>query len=97
MIKLPDERFRYNESDYDDGFANGFNAAIAEVRRLNATAHPASDGWIEWHGGKCPVQGWQEVDVKFLDGGEEEQCRADDFRWYASGACDDIVAYRLVK
>lgn len=43
MIKLPDERFRYNESDYDDGFTNGFNAAIAEVQRLNATAQPVSD------------------------------------------------------
>lgn len=51
MIKLPDERFRYNESDYDDGFANGFNAAIAEVQRLNATAQPVSAP--EWTNEQC--------------------------------------------
>ncbi len=29
-VKLPSERFRYGDSDYDDGYVNGWNARIAE-------------------------------------------------------------------
>jgi hypothetical protein len=29
-VKLPSERFRYGDSDYDDGYANGWNARMAE-------------------------------------------------------------------
>ncbi|HIC8743218.1 TPA: ead/Ea22-like family protein [Klebsiella aerogenes] len=29
-VKLPSERFRYGDSDYDDGFVNGWNARMAE-------------------------------------------------------------------
>ena len=37
-VKLPDERFRYGESDYDDGYVNGWNAHGIEVKRLLADA-----------------------------------------------------------
>lgn len=37
-VKLPDERFRYGESDYDDGYVNGWNAHAIEVKRLLASA-----------------------------------------------------------
>lgn len=37
-VKLPEERFRYGESDYDDGFVNGWNAHGIETRRLLAAA-----------------------------------------------------------
>ena len=29
-VKLPSERFRYGDSDYDDGFVNGWNARMSE-------------------------------------------------------------------
>ncbi|BEJ33671.1 hypothetical protein OIPHN330_22910 [Citrobacter freundii] len=31
-VTLPDERFRYGESDYDDGYANGWNAHGIETK-----------------------------------------------------------------
>ena len=37
-VALPDERFRYGESDYDDGFANGWNAHSIETKRALAEA-----------------------------------------------------------
>lgn len=41
VAKLPPERFRYGESEYDDGFANGWNAYKTEVaRELSAIGIP---------------------------------------------------------
>ena len=37
-VKLPEERFRYGESDYNDGFVNGWNAHGIETRRSLAAA-----------------------------------------------------------
>ncbi|MDM2789473.1 ead/Ea22-like family protein [Citrobacter sp. Cpo113] len=31
-VTFPDERFRYGESDYDDGFVNGWNAHGIEAK-----------------------------------------------------------------
>lgn len=31
-VTLPPERFRYGESDYDDGYANGWNAHGIETK-----------------------------------------------------------------
>lgn len=31
-VTLPDERFRYGESDYDDGYVNGWNAHGIETK-----------------------------------------------------------------
>ncbi|PQL04877.1 hypothetical protein [Pantoea ananatis] len=49
MIKLPDAKetkFVYHGGNgaFDCGYESGWNAAIAEVQRLNATAQPVSDG-----------------------------------------------------
>lgn len=47
MIKLPSKRDLNDERE--NGFlerAIGWNACLAEVQRLNATAQPVSDGWI---------------------------------------------------
>jgi|GEM_PF-6844294 len=37
-IKLPDERFCYGESEYDDGFVNGWNAHGIETKRVLESA-----------------------------------------------------------
>jgi hypothetical protein len=37
-VKLPEERFRYGDSDYDDGFVNGWNAHGIETRSALAAA-----------------------------------------------------------
>ncbi|MBC0853836.1 DUF551 domain-containing protein [Pantoea stewartii] len=61
MIKLPDEKaFQEFNNDIDCPLAGlttkvaarkAWQAAIAEVQRLNATAQPVSDGWV-----KCSEQ-----------------------------------------
>lgn len=71
-------------------------------------ALPDTDGWIEWHGGKCPVAEGTLVDVIFRDGREASSTPANviDNRysadashafWYSHGRGNDIVAYRLSK
>ncbi|MEL6023964.1 hypothetical protein RQM20_007000 [Citrobacter freundii] len=37
-MTLPDERFRYGESDYDDGYANGWNAHGIETKSALSAA-----------------------------------------------------------
>jgi hypothetical protein len=62
-----------------------------------------ADGWIEWHGGECPVPHGTLVDVKHRDGSIYYGHHAGEY----GGACDwsherdqlpfDIIAYRLYK
>lgn len=58
-----------------------------------------ANGWIDWHGGECPVDSDAIVEVKF-----REPCqihfsndRAGDFTWLHYGHTADIIAYRLVN
>lgn len=75
MIKLPEAKetkFVYHGGNgaFDCGYESGWNAAIAEVQRLNATAQPVSDG--------CKVpEGWKLVPIDpteemLIDGFESE-------------------------
>lgn len=57
------------------------------------------NGWIDWHGGECPVDSDEIVEVKF-----REPCpihfsnyRAGYFTWLHYGHAADIIAYRLVN
>lgn len=57
----------------------------------------ASEDWIEWHGGKCPVDSDAIVEVKYR---KPNPCqfnndRAGDFDWAHAGSSSDIIAYRL--
>lgn len=56
----------------------------------------APDGWIEWHGGARPVTEDTLVRVMLSDG-EEDENRADEYRWEHYGSPGDIIAYRVVK
>ena len=57
----------------------------------------ASDDWIEWHGGDCPVDSDAIVEVKFRwhDQHQYNNDRAGDFYWSHTGSNADIIAYRL--
>ena len=69
-------------------------------------APPDTDGWIEWHGGECPVAKGTLVDVKHRDGNVHlnqsalldaplpNGCAED---WDNDGVSGDIIAYRLSK
>ena len=66
-----------------------------------------SDGWIEWHGGECPVAEGMLVDVEFRNGRVENATPAGEYNdgcgrmqavdWFHNGFQYDIIAYRLSK
>lgn len=65
---------------------------------------PLDDGWIEWHGGECPVPADTVVRIRYRTGNESETCyRAYSFRWQHAPAAGrifpecDIVAYKVLK
>lgn len=63
-----------------------------------APAAALGDGWIEWHGGVCPING-QETrhEVRFRDtweSGPDKEPHG--WRWTHVGNGSDIVAYRLL-
>lgn len=56
-----------------------------------------ADGWIEWHGGECPVGGHVLVDYRMRDGTVEyleEGVKGCKLRWGHKDWPSDIVAYR---
>lgn len=56
-----------------------------------------NDGWIEWGGGKCPVDSDAIVEVKYRihKPYQYSNDRAGDFSWAHDGIDGDIIAYRL--
>lgn len=72
-----------------------YTADVSAGKTANATG---SNGWIDWHGGECPVDSDAIVEVKY-----RKPCplhfsndRAGDFAWSHTGSDGDIIAYRLV-
>lgn len=57
------------------------------------------NGWIEWHGGDCPVDSDAIVEVKFRNQSRNKfnNDRAGDFYWSHHGFGGDIIAYRLTR
>ena len=62
--------------------------------------HPANgrNGWIDWHGGECPVDSDTIVEVKYRNPSplHFNNDRAGDFTWSQDGNAGDIIAYRIV-
>lgn len=58
-----------------------------------------SNGWIDWHGGECPVDSDAIVEVKYRKPNPYQfnNDRAGDFAWLHDGDSDDIIAYRIVN
>lgn len=56
------------------------------------------DGWIEWKGGDCPVDGRSLVDYKMRDGDTcEDGEEVSNLEWEHRLVSYDIIAYRLHK
>ncbi len=55
------------------------------------------DGWIQWAGGECPVDGDAIVEVKYRKPNPYQfnNDRAGDFAWAHDGFDGDIIAYRM--
>lgn len=76
--------------------ADDYDTAII-TRAQYESALAASEGWIEWHGGECPVDSDAIVEVKFQwhNHHQYNNDRAGDFDWAHTGSNCDIIAYRL--
>lgn len=55
-----------------------------------------ADGWIEWHGGECPVHPKTCTEIRLRCGMLDENI-ASTRRWYHIGNDYDIIAYRVVE
>ena len=58
---------------------------------------PDTDGWIEWHGGDCPVPFDTPVYIRNGAGFEPPVASSDVWSWTSTGRASSIVAYRLAK
>lgn len=81
-------------SDYDTAIITRaqYEAALAASKAV--VGH---NGWIEWSGGKCPVDSDAIVEVRYRSPKPYQYSndRAGDFSWAHDGIDGDIIAYRL--
>lgn len=70
------------------------DAIIAELDKA-AACNKASDGWIAWGGGECPVSGDTRVEVRLRDG-DLLRVNAGNAWWGQYCISGDIIAYRVV-
>lgn len=88
------------DSDYSSDFklekCDDWITDVVTKQQYEA-ALAASDGWIEWCGGDCPVDSDAIVEVKFRLHNQHQynNDRAGDFDWAHAGRNSDIIAYRL--
>jgi hypothetical protein len=62
-------------------------------------AVPEGGGWIDWHGGACPVADDARVEARFRNGHVSNACAAGSLVWepyYCYTADVDVIAYRVV-
>lgn len=78
-----------------DTVADDWATAIITREQYEAALAAKSDGWIEWGGGKCPVDYATELDIKFRAGGIVYGVEAGKYYWPRTGQEYDIIAYRL--
>lgn len=91
----------YGDRPFEGNFihhtiAHDRNSSIITRAQYEA-ALAASDGWIEWHGGDCPVDSDAIVEVKYRKPNQYQfnNDLAGDFTWSHDGIDGDIIAYRL--
>lgn len=94
--ELPEEGQSW-VAEYFDPFIEPAEASPAIVFTYAEIQKAEADGWIEWHGGECPVGGDVLVDYRMRDGtGDElgEGVKGCNLRWDHKDWPRDIVAYR---
>lgn len=72
-----------------------WQSAIITREQYEAALAAKNEGWIEWSGGRCPVDDVTEVDIKFRTGGIAYGVEAGKYYWPRTGQEYDIIAYRL--
>lgn len=83
----------------DDRACSIGNSSNGITREQYESALSASDGWIEWGGGECPVDERVMVEYKVRSSDDVRYSNGRYLRWWHD--CDwqsgDIIAYRLPK
>ena len=54
-----------------DPFPNWHQTILSREEYFHLYPAQDADGWIEWKGGKCPVENGRLIDVKKTDGSHE--------------------------
>ena len=84
-----------NESGVDSiVFHHRTRRPLPAVAKPILTPEQIADGWIEWHGGECPVWGGSVPEIMFRNGVIDRELLASDWRWHHVGFNGDIIAYR---
>ena len=78
--------------------ATDYDTAII-TRAQYESALAASECWIDWRGGECPVDSDAIVEVRYWNQNQNQyrynNDRAGDFEWSHTGSYGDIIAYRV--
>lgn len=75
--------------------ASDWATAIITREQYEAALAAKNEGWIEWRGGRPPVDQDTMVDIKFSTGGIVYGVEAEKYYWLRTGREYDIIAYRL--
>ena len=67
---------------------------VLEQQEKQAEHQVDNDGWIEWHGGKCPAYCLVEFEMR---DGDKDTSLGDRLDWKHESRSDDIIAYRVVE
>jgi hypothetical protein len=93
----------YESAQIPQGEAQAFAAWKAgrdELRKAQMLdkepSQPENDGWIEWSGGKCPVDSNVKVAVRYRFLVESDVSQAENFHWNHIGHQYDIIAYKII-
>lgn len=97
--------YRYGLASHSDKLRDAKKIkfyADAEIERLSKMVVDSksndNDGWIEWHGGECPVDGGQMVEIKPNNLCDKLKNIAGNFYWgRRNGFPYEIIAYRVIK
>jgi len=97
--KEGDEHFKSGFGPWTSNFVGGrygFGTTWCRTRRPPPILTPAqiADGWLEWHGGECPVWGGSQLEVIFRDRCNIKSAVAFALRWGKNDDNSDIIAYR---
>lgn len=76
---------------------NWHQTTLSRTEFFHLYPAPDADGWIEWNGGECPVDGDCEVSIRVRGEGGSARGKAKHWSWGHSGCGSDIIAYRLHK
>lgn len=76
---------------------NHHQTVLSRAEYFHLYPAPDANGWIEWNGGECPVDGNEIIDIRYPESREEFGTKAKFRRWNHARNKGDIIAYRLHK